>query len=317
MLTDEAHATIKAGNGGNGIVHFFHDRWRPKGGPDGGNGGKGGSVYFEAVSDITLLDQFRAPRVFKAEDGDPGGVNQSSGKNGQDLLIRVPVGTVVTYDNGTEIEFNEIGEKKLMAKGGNGGQGNYHFRSSINQAPEIATKGQQTEPKRLFLQLKLIAQIGLVGLPNAGKSSLLNELTSAKAKVANYQFTTLEPNLGVTPWSTVIADIPGLIEGASEGKGLGYKFLKHVERTSLLVHCLAADSADPVKDYQTIRDELANYSTNLLEKKEILIITKSDLLTADQKVNLEKLLKPKLFVSIIDDQSLKELSTLLSKQVLK
>lgn len=315
MLTDEVYVSIKAGDGGDGNSHFYHDRWRPKGGPDGGNGGNGGSVYFEAVSDITLLNQFRAPKVFKAGNGQKGGVNQSTGKSGADIVIKIPVGTVVTYDNGTQVEFNEVGDRQLMAKGGKGGIGNYHFRSATDQAPTRFTPGHKTEVKRLFLQLKLIAQIGLVGLPNAGKSSLLNELTTAKAKVANYEFTTLEPNLGVTPWHSVIADIPGLIEGASDGKGLGVKFLKHIERTKLLLHCLSAESVNPKKDYQTIRSELQNYSSKLSQKTEILIITKSDLLTPEQKTAIEKNLKPRLFVSIIDDDSISELQKLLSRSL--
>lgn len=308
MLIDEANISIKAGNGGNGTVHFYIDKFRPKGGPDGGDGGHGGSIFFEAVEDISKLSQFRFAKVFEAENGQQGGRNQMTGKNGEDLIIKIPVGSVVTYDNGTSVEFTTAGQVIKMAAGGKGGWGNHHFRSSINQAPKESNPGQKTVVKHINIQLKLIAHIGLIGLPNAGKSSLLNELTSAKAKVANYNFTTLEPNLGSLKGGKIIADIPGLIEGASSGKGLGYKFLKHIERTQILLHCLSGESQNPEKDYQVIRQELTNYSSILAQKQEILIITKSDLITDKSKF---KDLNPKLFVSIIDDQSIKELFTLI------
>lgn len=316
MLIDEVRITIKAGDGGSGIVHFYSDRFRPKGGPDGGDGGNGGSVYFKAVSDISRLNQFRNVKKLQAQNGSPGGSNQKTGKNGQDLIIDIPVGTVVNYDNGTSVELTDIGQTVLVAKGGKGGRGNYSFRSSTNVTPQEAQPGQKTEPKNLFLQLKLIAQIGLIGLPNAGKTSLLNELTSAKAKVANYPFTTLEPNLGVLRSGHIIADIPGLIEGASVGKGLGVKFLKHIERTRLLVHCVSCDSLDPLNDYQTVRRELENYSATLAQKPEIIIVTKSDLI--DTPAALKKIresLNAPLTVSIADDVSLKKLVSILSKSL--
>lgn len=313
MLVDEVRITIKAGDGGNGIVHFFTDRWRPKGGPDGGNGGNGGNVYFVAVSDINKLYQFRHKKKYEAQDGKNGAPNQSSGHGGDDLILEVPVGTVINYDNGTSVELTTIGQKVLAAKGGRGGIGNHHFRSATNQQPQEATKGFKCSPKNLFLQLKLIADIGLIGLPNAGKTSLLNEITSANAKVANYAFTTLEPNLGVTRSGLIIADIPGLIEGASDGKGLGDKFLKHIERTRTLIHCISCESTDVKADYQTIRQELQNYSSTLFTKPEIVILTKSDLIS-DVKT-LQKMIKSvnaKLAVSIIDDKSISELSKLIS-----
>lgn len=313
MLIDEVHISIKAGNGGNGLVHFYSDRWRPKGGPDGGNGGDGGSVYFVADSDIGKLHQFRHQTKFHAEDGHPGGPNQKTGKNGQDLIFQIPVGTVISYDNGTSVELTETGQKVLIAKGGKGGKGNYSMRSATNQNPREFQPGQKTETKNLFLQLKLIAHIGIIGLPNAGKTSLLNELTAANAKVASYPFTTLEPNLGVTKSGHIIADIPGLIEGASFGKGLGVKFLKHIERTRLLIHCLSAESSNPLKDYQVVRHELANYSSSLAKKPEIIIITKSDLLTLAETSSLLKLTHAKLAVSIIDSFSIKKFSDLISQ----
>lgn len=287
-LIDEVRITIKGGDGGDGLVHFYTDASRSKGGPDGGNGGNGGSVYFEGVSDITKLNQFRHSKVYSAQNGQPGGRNQRSGKKGNDLIIPVPVGTVVNYDNGSSVEVLKVGQKILMAKGGSGGRGNFVFRSATNQTPKQAEPGFKCQPKKLFLQLKLIAQIGLIGLPNAGKTSLLNELTRANAKVANYAFTTLEPNLGISRSGHVIADIPGLIEGAAVGRGLGVKFLKHIERTKLLVHCVSVESSNPLKDYQTVRTELANYSSTLAQKPEIIVLTKSDLIDINTLNRLQK-----------------------------
>ncbi|MFA6602673.1 MAG: GTPase, partial [Candidatus Shapirobacteria bacterium] len=232
-----------------------------------------------------------------------------------DLIIEIPVGTVAHYDNGTEVEFTQVGQTFLAAKGGKGGRGNHFFRSSINQQPQEAEEGFKTEPKRIRLELKLIAQVGLVGLPNAGKSSLLNELTSAHSKVASYPFTTLEPNLGVLPGGYIMADIPGIIEGASTGKGLGHKFLRHLERTSILVHCIAADSTNPKKDIAVINQELAAHSTVLSQKPQILVITKSDLLTPAEVKKLTASLKADLAVSIIDELSLKLLTSLLSQRL--
>ena len=315
MLIDEVRITIKGGDGGNGVVHFYSDAFRPKGGPDGGIGGDGGSVFFEAVSDISKLNQFRHAKVYAAQNGEQGGHNNCTGHNGEDLIIQVPVGTLATYDNGTSVELTELGQKVLMARGGSGGRGNFCFKSSTNQTPQERELGYKCQPKKLFLQLKLIAQVGLIGLPNAGKTSLLNELTPADAKVANYSFTTLEPNLGVMKNGLIIADIPGLIEGAADGKGLGVKFLKHVERTSLLIHCVAADSNDPLKDYQTVRQELNNYSSNLANKPEIIILTKSDTLEPKEIIKIQKLIKAQVSTSIIDPESIKKLNDLITKNL--
>lgn len=315
MLVDEVHITVKSGEGGNGVVHFYHDKHRPKGGPDGGDGGKGGSVFFEAVSDISKLNQFRFPKVFSAPNGVPGARNNRRGANGEDLILKAPVGTIINFDNGTSIELTEVGQIEMIAKGGRGGYGNHHYRSSTNQTPLESTPGQKPLAKNLFLKLKLIAQVGLIGLPNAGKTSLLNEFTSADAKIANYPFTTLEPNLGVTKGGQIIADIPGLIEGASEGKGLGYKFLKHIEKTKIIVHCLSAESFDFKTDYKIVRTEMENYSSTLAEKKEILIITKSDLLPDGAAKKIQEELNPQAFVSIIDSDSIKKLSDLITKNL--
>ncbi len=313
MLIDEVDITIKAGDGGDGLVHFYTDRWRPKGGPDGGNGGAGGSVFFEAVSDISKLHQFRHEKKFSAERGGAGGPNQKTGKNGEDLTILVPVGSVVSFDNGSQVELNHVGQRELAAKGGRGGKGNYHFRSSTNQTPQERQLGFRCHEKSIHIKLKLIADIGLIGLPNVGKTSLLNELTNAGAKVANYPFTTLEPNLGVTIGNKIIADIPGLIEGASDGKGLGYKFLKHIERTRILVHCISGESPTPLEDYQVVRHEITNYSSALSEKPEIIILTKSDLLDAKKVKATVKLIGAAMAVSIADDKSIKQFNDLVSK----
>jgi GTP-binding protein len=315
MLIDEVNITIKGGDGGNGIVHFYADAFRPKGGPDGGKGGSGGSVYFEGVSDISKLNQFRHSKVYSAENGQNGGRNNRSGKNGDDLVIPVPIGTVVNYDNGTSIEITDVDQKVLMAKGGKGGRGNFMFKSATNQTPQERELGFKCTPKKLFLQLKLIAQVGLIGLPNAGKTSLLNELTPANAKVANYSFTTLEPNLGVTKGNLIIADIPGLIEGAAEGRGLGIKFLKHIERTKLLVHCVSVESQDILKDYQTIRTELNNYSSVLAKKPEIIVLTKSDVLEPKEIKSLQQKIGAELAISIIDTDSIKALNDLITKKL--
>jgi GTPase len=312
MLIDEAHISIKAGDGGNGIVHFFTNRLQPHGGPDGGDGGTGGSVYFKAVSNISRLQQFRHQKKYAAENGQSGGPKNCTGHNGEDLILEIPVGSVISYDNGTKVELNTVSETYLAAKGGRGGKGNFHFRSSTNQTPQQHQSGRKAEVKNIFIQLKLIADVGLIGLPNTGKTSLLNELTSANAKVANYAFTTLEPNLGVTKGGQIIADIPGLIEGASSGKGLGYKFLKHIERTRVLVHCISADSTDPMADYKVVRQELANFSSVLVNKPEIIIITKSDLVDSKTIALISRQLKAKLSVSIIDTDSLKKFNDLLA-----
>jgi len=315
MLIDEVHVNVKAGDGGNGFVHMFHDRHRPHGGPDGGNGGDGGSIYFEAVSDISRLNQFRHSKDFKAESGQNGMANQKTGKKGEDLILLVPIGTVVNYDNGTSVEMIEVGQKVMIAKGGKGGLGNHHFRSATNQQPTESTPGQQRPLRALFLQLKLIAQVGLIGLPNTGKTSLLNELTAANAKVANYAFTTLEPNLGAMKGGSIIADIPGLIEGASSGKGLGVQFLKHIERTKLLIHCLSCESDNLPSDYKVVRQELTNYSSTLASKPELVILTKTDLISPKEVEKLTAKLHTDLAVSIIDAQSITSLNRLISQKL--
>ena len=308
MLVDEVHILVKAGNGGNGSASFIRNSQTARGGPDGGNGGIGGSVYIQGVNDIDALQTFRYNKKVKAEDGVNGGKNKLFGRNGKDLIIRVPLGTLV-IDVSSKSTFEVIDEttKHLIARGGKGGRGNNEFKSATNQAPKYAEKGESGEDKKVKLELKIIADVGLIGLPNAGKSSLLEVLTNAHPKIANYPFTTLEPNLGVMD-RLILADIPGLIEGASQGKGLGIRFLKHIERTKILVHCIDVSTNDPYKDYETIRLELQNFSQNLLSKKEIILITKSDLISGKNVKKFLALFKKKkkeaLPISIYNDDSL-------------
>lgn len=317
MLIDEATITVKAGNGGNGAVTFKRNAQTAKGGPDGGNGGNGGDVYVVGINDFTTLTEFRYKKNVRAEDGVKGGKQNLYGRNGKELVIQIPVGTHVLNLTTKEIfEVLDTTSKILIAKGGKGGRGNNEFKTSTNQTPYFAEKGEPGEQKRFFLELKLIADIGLIGLPNSGKSSLLSVLTNAHPKIGNYQFTTLEPNLGVLN-GLVIADIPGLIEGASKGKGLGDKFLKHVEKTRILIHCLDLLSKDLKNDYKTIRKELEIYNPGLLNKKEWLVLTKTDLVDGKTlKKNIktaEKLNKDYLPVSIYDTDSI----TLLKAKILE
>ena len=315
MFIDEVEISVQGGHGGAGKVSFGK---KAKSGPDGGNGGRGGNVYFEADNDITLLTQFVSKKEFSATNGDPGDRNRKTGKDADGLTIRIPVGTSV-LDKRTEsilFEMFDAGQKELVCKGGLGGRGNYEFRSPRRTTPKFAQPGLPGEKKELFLSLKLIADFGLIGLPNAGKSSLLNELTNAKSKVANYPFTTLTPNLGVLK-GKIIADIPGLIEGASTGRGLGISFLKHIEKVGLILHCISSETNNPNRDYNTIRKELESYSEILLEKDEIILITKSDLADKKtvQKINTSLKNKVKRFhsVSIYDWRSIEKLRKMLVK----
>ncbi len=285
MFVDEAQATFIGGHGGPGIISFGPKMGM---GPDGGNGGHGGDLYLEASSDLTLLTQFTRQEIFQAHDGKSGGKKKMTGKDGNDITVYLPVGTIITNtETNKSIELTHPGEKVLIAKGGLGGRGNYEFRSPRRTTPMIAQSGLPGEQVTAKLVLRLIADFGLIGLPNAGKSSLLNELTRAHAKTANYAFTTLSPNLGVLH-GKVIADIPGLIEGAHEGKGLGINFLKHIEKVGLLLHCLSSESEDLTRDYKVVKKEMGAYDKSLLKKDEIILITKSDLV--DQK-NLAKKIK--------------------------
>ena len=319
MLIDDVTIKVKAGDGGKGAVAFNKNLMSL--GPTGGSGGKGGSVYFEGVSDLGALSQFRYKKDVEAAHGADGRGQFRDGQDGKDLVIKVPIGTAIhKIETGEIEEILKIGEKILIAKGGLGGKGNFHFRSSRNTTPKQFQPGLPGENFTVKLELKLIADVGLIGLPNAGKSSLLNELTKAKSKVANYPFTTLEPNLGAY-YELIIADIPGLIEGASLGKGLGVKFLRHIERTKILFHLISAESENPAKDYEIIRKELETHSAEsgkeLVKKPEYVFLSKSDALPEkDLKKKiaaLKKIGKNALPISILDDASMEKVKKVLNK----
>jgi len=272
MLIDDITIRVRAGKGGDGAVAFNKNLMSL--GPTGADGGNGGDIYFEGVSDLNALNQFRNQKEVVTDDGKDGKGQYSDGHDGDDLILKIPVGTVIhNLDKKGINEIVKIGERVLIAHGGHGGRGNFKFRSSTNTSPRQSTPGKLGESFTVRLELKLIADVGLIGLPNAGKSSLLNELTSANSKVANYPFTTLEPNLGVY-YDLILADIPGIIEGASSGKGLGIKFLRHVERTKILFHLISEESETLVKDYKVIKKELSKYSKELAKKPEYLFLSK-------------------------------------------
>lgn len=308
MLIDDVQIHLKAGKGGDGCVAF--QKVKLMQGPTGADGGNGASIFLEAVSDINALQYYASKREIKAEDGKNGRGQFIDGRRGEDLVLKVPRGTRATnLGTGTVYQLDTLGERVLVCGGGKGGRGNFKFRGPKNTTPMEREEGTPGDESDFRFELLLIADVGLVGLPNAGKSSLLNALTNAKSKVGNYQFTTLEPHLGDF-YGTIIADIPGLIEGASHGKGLGTKFLKHIERTRTLFHLISAESDDVVRDYTTIRTELGEYSKALLEKPEHVFLTKSD--TASEKELKEKLAKLKkakigaIAISVLDDASLEE-----------
>ena len=314
MLIDEVKITVTAGHGGKGTVAF--NKTKMSLGPTGGSGGKGGSVFVEGISDLSVLNKFRFKKDFNAENGKDGMPQLHDGHDGKDLILSVPLGTVVhKLNTGEDVEVTKIGQREFVAQGGRGGKGNYLFRSSTNTTPKEFEEGEIGELFNLRLELKLIADVGFVGLPNVGKSSLLNELTNAKSKVANYPFTTLEPNLGVY-YELILADLPGLIEGASKGKGLGIKFLRHVERTKILFHFIAADSADPVLDYKTVRGELEVYNKLLLEKPEYIFVSKSDTVSQDAAAGiidkLKKLNQNVMPISIFDWDSIERVRKILN-----
>ena len=285
MFIDEAEIEVKSGRGGNGMVHFRREKYVPRGGPDGGDGGRGGDVVLQVQPTLNTLAAFRHTIRYTAEDGRGGGSNNKFGKSAEELVVLVPPGTMV-YDlqaDGTRSLLGDLtdpGQRLMVCKGGRGGRGNTHFKSSINQTPRTAENGEPGDEKRLRLELKLIADIGIVGVPNAGKSTLLSVMTNARPKIAPYPFTTLEPSLGVArideDTSVVLADIPGLIEGASQGIGLGFEFLRHVQRTRVLIHLLDGLSADPLADYAQINAELALFDPALARKPQVVALNKID-----------------------------------------
>ena len=317
MLIDDITIEVVSGGGGRGAVSFRNEKMGH--GPTGGNGGNGGNVYIEAGSDLSVLNRLRFKKKFLAVNGGDGRPRFRDGKTGKDITLQIPLGTIIrNLDTKIDYEIIETGEQKLVAKGGHGGKGNFLFKSGRNVSPTQFQFGLPGESFKLRLELKMIADVGFVGLPNVGKSSLLNELTNTKSKVANYLFTTLEPNLGVY-YDLILADIPGLIEGASIGKGLGIKFLRHIERTKILFHLVSADSADPVKDYKIIRKELKVYNAELLEKPEYLFLSNSDAVSAKElksKLGKLKKLNTKILpVSIYDFDSIEKIKKILNKLI--
>ena len=326
MFIDEAKIQVKAGDGGNGCVSFRREKFVPKGGPDGGDGGRGGDVYFVADENLDTLIDFVGKHHWRAKNGRPGSGNNRHGADGQDLVIRVPPGTLIC-DAELELllkDLNEPGMKVCICRGGRGGKGNKAFATSTNQTPRNAEPGKKGQERNIRLELKLIADVGIVGMPNAGKSTLISRCSSARPKIADYPFTTTEPVLGIVELSDyrrfVMADIPGLIEGAHKGVGLGYEFLKHIERTRIIVHILDVmplDGSDPVANYKTIRGELEHYSKTLAGKQEVIVANKIDLDQDGKKVKaLKRKLKKDIYpISAVTGQGVKELTEILWQKV--
>lgn len=323
-FVDYVKIYCRSGKGGRGSSHFRREKYIPKGGPDGGDGGRGGHVYLQGNRNYWTLLHLKYERHIMATNGENGGAKRSTGKDGEDRIIEVPCGTVV-YDADTGefiCDVTKDGERVMLLKGGRGGLGNFNFKTSTNQAPRYAQPGEPALERRVILQLKLLADVGLVGFPNAGKSTLLSVVSAAKPKIANYPFTTLEPNLGIVSYrdnrSFVMADIPGIIEGASEGKGLGLRFLRHIERNSLLLFMIPADTDDIRKEYEILHNELVKYNPELLDKRRVLAITKSDMLDEELIEALSQDLPegiPFVFISSITGLGITELKDLLWKEL--
>jgi GTP-binding protein len=317
-FVDYVKIFVSSGNGGKGSVHLHREKYITKGGPDGGDGGRGGHVILKGNKNLWTLFNYKFKKHFRAEHGGHGGKQRSTGADGSDVYMEVPLGTVVR-DKATEeiiFEITEDGEERIIAEGGKGGRGNWHFKSPTNQTPRYAQPGIPGEEKQIILELKILADVGLVGFPNAGKSTLLSVLTAAKPKIADYEFTTLKPNLGIVQYrdyqTFVIADIPGIIEGAAEGKGLGHYFLRHIERNSVLLFMIPADADDIKKQYDILLDELRRYNPEMLDKKHIIAITKSDMLDDELMQELKEELdnqlpKDYMFISSVAQLGLAEL----------
>jgi len=315
-FVDYIRIFAKSGKGGSGSVHLHREKYIAKGGPDGGDGGRGGHIILEGDKQLWTLFHLKYKQHFKAGHGASGGKQESTGKDGEDVIIKVPLGTIVKNIETDEIvfEISEEGEQKILLEGGKGGRGNSHFKSATNQTPRYAQPGVPSQEESFRLELKLLADVGLVGFPNAGKSTLLSVLTKAKPKIADYPFTTLKPNLGIVPYrdhrSFVMADIPGIIEGAAEGKGLGHHFLRHIERNSVLLFMIPADTLDIKKDFEILKNELQKHNPELLDKKYILAVTKADMLDDELLSEMKKELPTDvdtLFISSIAQTGLAEL----------
>lgn len=318
-FVDYVKIHVSSGKGGKGSTHLRREKFVPKGGPDGGDGGRGGHIVIEANKDLWTLYHLKFKRHFRAGHGESGGKQTSTGADGEDVVIEVPLGTVIkNTDTGeTLFEMTENGEQRVVVEGGKGGRGNAHFKSATRQTPRYAQPGLEGEEMNLTIELKVLADVGLVGFPNAGKSTLLSVVTAAKPKIANYEFTTLKPNLGIVTHrdhnTFVMADIPGIIEGAAEGKGLGHYFLRHIERNSTLLFLIPADAKDIKKQYDILLDELKRYNPELLDKERLIAISKSDMLDAELKEEMKQQLDrdfgelPYLFISSVAQQGLLEL----------
>jgi GTPase len=322
-FVDEIKIRAKAGDGGPGVVRWRQEKFIPKGGPAGGDGGKGGDVFIRAVRGMHILAKYRHKKEFKAENGFAGETKSKHGRDGEDLIIDLPVGSIVkNIETGDIFRLDKDNQIEKILKGGRGGFGNEHYKSSLNTTPRKASDGKPGMEGTFHIELELVADVGLVGLPNAGKSSLLNALTNSKAKIGDFPFTTLDPNLGDF-YGYVIADIPGVIEGASEGKGLGLKFLKHIKRTKMLVHLVSFESgANMKKAYETIRKELETYGDGLDEKEEIILLTKTDIIPnqkeIDKKIKEFKKYSDKVYIiTLFDDKSVKKFADDLVKEIQK
>lgn len=318
-FVDYVKIFCRSGKGGAGSAHFRREKFEPKGGPDGGDGGRGGHIILRGNAQMWTLLHLRYTKHLFAGHGESGGRQQSTGAGGKDVFIEVPMGTVaVDPDTGEQLaEIIEDGQEIVLVKGGRGGQGNVHFKSATNQAPRFAQPGEDFIEKYVIIELKLLADVGLVGFPNAGKSTLLSTVSAARPEIGDYPFTTLTPNLGIVSYydfkSFIMADIPGIIEGASEGKGLGLRFLRHIERNSILLFMVPADSDDIAREYEILLGELRAYNPELLDKQRVLAISKSDMLDAELKTEIRKSLPrlPYVFISSVTGEGIKELKDLL------
>ncbi|GEM52163.1 GTPase ObgE [Empedobacter brevis] len=322
-FVDYVKINCRAGHGGAGSASLHREKYIDKGGPDGGDGGRGGNITLLGNSNLWTLLEFRFKKHFRAQHGGRGGKSRSTGADGEDIILEVPIGTIAKDDEGNIIgEVTENGQKLIIAKGGKGGLGNWHFRSATRQTPRYAQPGLEGEERQVTLELKILADVGLVGFPNAGKSTLLSAVSAAKPKIADYAFTTLTPNLGIVEYrnhqSFIMADIPGIIEGAAEGKGLGHRFLRHIERNSNLLFLIPADAEDYKKEYEILLNELQKFNPELLDKGRVLAISKSDMLDAELEAEIKAQLPTDvdtIFISSVSGKGITELKDLLWKKL--